>query len=139
MRYLAVIVAALVLSCARHAPQQTRAAKRPVAITATDLTAGVVSNQPPLPVSAEVIAPVAISRVEPPLPKRLVAAGPLILKAVIDERGNVRDVRIVRDGTSPKLGPAYADAVRKWKFRPGTLRGKPVVVEYEMSVLIHVR
>jgi hypothetical protein len=139
MRYLRVIAVAVVLSCTRHPSQRTRGANQPIPTSTTDLSSGVVFDEPPLQVSADVTAPVPITRLEPALPERLAVAGPLVLKAVIDERGNVRDVRVVRDGTSPPVGPAYVAAVKQWKFRPGTLRGKPVVVEYDISVLIHVR
>ena len=93
----------------------------------------------PLPVGGDVKPPVAITRVEPKLPKRLDRAGPLLLAATIDRNGVVRDVRVIRDGTIPRIGPLYAAAIKQWRFKPGTLRGEPVDVEYNLSVIIDVR
>jgi protein TonB len=73
------------------------------------------------------------------MPKHLSVAGPLLLEAVIDKRGIVRSVRVLRDGTKPSLGPAYVKALKKWRFRPGTVNGQPVDVTYNMSVIIDVR
>ena len=52
---------------------------------------------------------------------------------------NVRDVRVVRDGTIPKVGGLYSDAIRQWRFKPATLHGRPVDVQYDVSVIIDVR
>jgi outer membrane biosynthesis protein TonB len=61
------------------------------------------------------------------------------LEAIIDKHGLVRDVRVIKDGTRPAVGPAYVAAVKKWRFRPGTLNGHPVDVQFNMSVIIDVR
>jgi protein TonB len=139
MRNFTILAALAVLGCARESPDQAP----PVTSTASAKPPAAKAESPaensPLRVEGEVTAPVAIKRVEPTLPKRLSQAGPLILKAVIDEQGNVRDVRVIRDGTSPSVAPAYVEAIKQWKFRPATLRGKPVAVEYDLSVLIHVK
>jgi Gram-negative bacterial TonB protein C-terminal len=93
----------------------------------------------PLKVGGDVKAPVVISRVEPKFSKHLHVSGPLILEAIIDKTGKAREVRIIRDGTNPPQGSAYAEAIKQWRFRPGTLRGKPVDVTWECSVIIDVR
>lgn len=93
----------------------------------------------PLKVGGNVKAPVIISRVEPKLPKHLRVHGPIVLEATIDRTGKVREVRIIRDGTDPSQGHAYIEAIKQWRFRPGTLRGKPVDVTWRCSVIVDVR
>jgi hypothetical protein len=121
---------------------QAEAVRRTVAASPDALAGGAMPTNAvlhPLPVGGEVQAPVAIERVEPVLPKRLSVTGPLLLEAVIDKQGIVRNVRVLMDGTKPSIGPAYAEALKKWRFRPGTVKGQPVDVTYDMSVIIDVR
>lgn len=59
--------------------------------------------------------------------------GVVILEAVIDEQGNVKDVR-VRQGLSDGLDQAAVEAVRTWKFSPAKMDGKPVPVWYTLTV-----
>jgi TonB family protein len=42
----------------------------------------------------------------------------------LDESGSVRDVRVLRD--IPSLTEPAKEAVRKWRFEPARLNGKPV-------------
>jgi TonB family protein len=106
------------------------------------LTAGVVPDTVvlhPLRVGGDVQPPVAIERFEPALPKELAVAGLVVLEAVIDKRGVVRDVRVIRDAGEPAAGAAYAASMKKWRFRPATLHGQPVDVTYNFTVNIDVR
>jgi hypothetical protein len=127
------------LACAREeqpAPPSTGVKAGP----GNDHIAGTVPEAfQPLPVGGDVKPPVAITRPEPTLPKHLDRAGPLLLAATIDRTGIVRSVRVVRDGTMPKVGTLYVNAIKQWRFKPGTLHGKPVDVEYNLSVIIDVR
>ena len=93
----------------------------------------------PLRISNDVTAPVVIKRVDLPMPTRMEATGPLVLEMVIGKTGRARDVRVLRDGTSPRLGTAYVKALEDWRFQPGTLKGKPVDVVFNLSVHIDVR
>jgi hypothetical protein len=52
--------------------------------------------------------------------------------AVIDERGNVVQVRPVN--RHPLLIPAALRAVLQWKYEPTLLNGTPVAVEMEVTV-----
>lgn len=91
-------------------------------------------------VGGDVKAPVVTHRAMPDvsdLPGRIKITGPLILSAVVNRDGRVISVKIVRDGTSPPVGPRYAEAIRNWRFQPGTLHGRPVVVELMLTVSIH--
>ncbi len=59
--------------------------------------------------------------------------GVVIVEAIIDKQGNVTNVKILK-GLPMGLDQAAADAVKKWKFEPATLNGKPVAVIYNLTV-----
>jgi len=59
--------------------------------------------------------------------------GVVILEAVIDEQGNVTDVRVLK-GLPDGLDQAAVEAVRTWKFSPAKMDGKPVPVWYTLTV-----
>lgn len=79
--------------------------------------------------------PKVISRVEPVYSEEAKAArvaGVTILEAVIDEEGNVGDVRVLKP-LPFGLDKAAADAARQWKFQPATLDGKPIPVLFNLT------
>jgi protein TonB len=86
-------------------------------------------------------APVAISRVEPTYEacanEKSVWGFP-ILEAVIDEEGRVQNLRLLKP-VHPCLEQSILPAIRQWRFKPGTLNGKPVPVIYNLTVHIHYR
>jgi protein TonB len=59
--------------------------------------------------------------------------GVVILEAVVDAEGSVRNVKILK-GLPMGLEQAAVDAVKKWKFKPATLNGKPVAVYYNLTI-----
>ena len=59
--------------------------------------------------------------------------GVVIVEAIIDKTGNVTNVKVLK-GLPMGLDQAAADAVRRWKFEPATLNGKPVAVIYNLTV-----
>lgn len=61
------------------------------------------------------------------------ARGEVRLRAVINERGEVEQPRIVQ-GLPYGLSEAAADAVRQWRFTPATREGEPVPVYYYLAV-----
>lgn len=79
-------------------------------------------------------------------PKRVVDAAPIyppialaarkeglvILEAVIDERGEVREVRVLR--SEKLLDRAAMDAVKQWRFTPTLLNGQPVPIVMTVTV-----
>jgi TonB family protein len=58
--------------------------------------------------------------------------GPVVLQAVIDEVGKVRNLRTV-SGDSV-LARAAMDAVRQWRYRPYRLNGQPVKMPTQITV-----
>ncbi len=90
----------------------------------------------PLEVGGDVQPP---RRLEAPLPTYPDAAwaagisGDVLVKAVIDETGAVRDVEVLR-GLPHGVTEAAVKAIRRWKFAPATRNGRPVAVYQTLSV-----
>lgn len=90
----------------------------------------------PVHVGGDVKAPIAISRVEPlytEIARKARIQGIVIVEAVIDRDGNVTEARVLKP-LPMGLGDAALEAVKKWKFKPGTLNGQPVPVYYNLTV-----
>ena len=72
--------------------------------------------------------PVAVAQISPVHPRDLLKAkveGQVTLLFVVDEQGRVEDPRVENSTRSEFEKPAL-EAVRKWKFKPGTKEGAPV-------------
>lgn len=59
--------------------------------------------------------------------------GVVLVEVTIDTAGNVNVVKVLKP-LPMGLDRMAVDAVKKWKFRPATLRGKPVAVFYNLTV-----
>jgi TonB family protein len=59
--------------------------------------------------------------------------GVVILEAIIDEQGNVTDIKVLK-GLPAGLDQAAVKAVESWKFNPATMDGLPVPVYYTLTV-----
>lgn len=84
----------------------------------------------------EVLAPKLIESSRPGYPeaaRKNKTQGVVVVDALIDEQGVVQDVRVVR-GQPDGLSEAAVAAVRTWRFEPATFQGKPVAVEYSLTV-----
>ena len=80
--------------------------------------------------------PILVTRVKPDYTRAAQMAGlegDVVLEAVIDERGRVTDLQVLR-GLDPGLDQAAVDAVRRWRFKPSLRNGKPVKVFYILTV-----
>lgn len=87
-------------------------------------------------VGGNVIAPKVTLRVEPvytEVARKARIEGVVILEAIIDADGTIRDVRVLKP-LPMGLDQAAMDAVRKWRFRPGTLGDRPVPVIFNLTV-----
>ncbi len=72
--------------------------------------------------------------VPPPYPaasRRLREEGDVRLSVHIDEAGRVTDVKLVRSSGSPRLDAAAIETVKKWRFKPATVEGRPTASWYE--------
>jgi len=84
------------------------------------------------------VPPVCIHKPTPEFPDMAALArapGKVILHAVIDREGDVTEIEII-DVTIPDLGysDAAIEAVSRWRYRPGELRGVPVSVRLTVAV-----
>jgi protein TonB len=68
----------------------------------------------------------------PPLAREAHIWGTVVVDAVIDEHGNVVQVRVLSG--HPMLIDAALKAVLQWKYEPTTLNGRPVSVELQVQV-----
>ena len=91
---------------------------------------------PPYRVGDDVTRPEKISGSAPAYTAEDRAAGvsgTVILEAVIDEQGNVTNVKVLK-GLSAGLDESSMKAVRSWKFDPARMGGRPVPVYYTLTV-----
>jgi protein TonB len=80
-------------------------------------------------------APVKTVHVAPVYPAIAQSArvqGVVILEAVLDARGRVDSVRVLR--SIPLLDQAAVDAVQQWRFTPALLNGQAVPVVMTVTV-----
>jgi protein TonB len=83
-----------------------------------------------------VTAPQLIDQVEPQYSeeaRKAKVSGVVILDLIVDPAGHSRDIRVVH-GTGLGLDEKAIDAVRQWRFKPGTKNGKPVPVHARVEV-----
>jgi protein TonB len=93
------------------------------------------SPQVPLRVGQGVREPRKILDVTPLYPAIAVSArvqGAVILEAVINERGAVERVKVLR--SVPLLDGAAMDAVSRWRYTPTLLNGTPVAVLMTITI-----
>lgn len=80
--------------------------------------------------------PVPTTRVAPNYPgeaKRLGLSGTVVLRFIVDHRGNVADVEVV-SAEHTEFVRAAAEAMLRWRFTPGRKNGRPVGTRMEMPM-----
>lgn len=95
---------------------------------------------PPYRVGGDITRPEKISGAPPvytELARRARVTGTVITEAIIDEQGDVVNVRVLK-GLPMGLDKAAVDAVTTWKFKPALKDGQPVKVYYVLTVNFHV-
>lgn len=100
------------------------------------------SRRPPAPirVGTQVLESKLIKKVEPVYPelaKRARVSGTVVMAVIVDEWGNVSDVRV--NSGHPLLDGAAVTAVRQWKYSPTLLNGEPVPVIATVTVVFGLR
>ncbi len=78
-----------------------------------------------------------VNPVYPEIARRTHVSGSVILEAVIDEEGNVSEVKILSG--HPFLTEAAVQAVKQWKYSPTVLNGEPVPVMATVTVIFQIR
>jgi TonB family protein len=88
-------------------------------------------------IGGPVTEPVPVQRPTPPFTaeaNRRKAQGTVLLEAVIDKNGVVRNVKVLR-GIGYGLDESAVETVtKKWLFRPATLNGQPVSVQAKIEI-----
>jgi len=77
-----------------------------------------------------------IHRVEPTYPPLARAArvqGEVVLTAIIDTNGDIKNLQLVSG--HPMLVPSAITAVKQWRYKPYLLNGQPVEVETTITVI----
>ena len=77
-----------------------------------------------------------IDRVDPrytEIARKARIQGIVIVEAVIDRQGNVTEARILK-GLPMGLDAEALSAIKRWRFRPGTMNGNPVPVYYNLTI-----
>ncbi len=95
-----------------------------------------VIDQGPMRVGGEIEPPTRIHYVQPEYPelaRRARLAGVVILEAIIDKEGNVKDLKVLR-GLGLGLDEAAVRAVSQWKYTPTFYNGRPVEVILTVTV-----
>ncbi len=90
----------------------------------------------PIYVTGDVTKPEKLNEVKPQyteIARKARIQGVVILQATINEQGDITDVQVLK-GLAMGLSEAAVAAVKQWKFKPATLRGKPVAVFYNLTV-----
>lgn len=91
-------------------------------------------------VGGNVKPPRVLHRVEPKYAdcKDVIVSGVPVLEAKIDTEGVVRNIRLLKS-IDPCVDRSIIEALKQWRFEPGTLDGRPVPVLYNLIVHIHVK
>jgi periplasmic protein TonB len=90
----------------------------------------------PLRVGGDVKAPVAINRAKPDYTdaaRKGHITGVVIVEAVVNKQGEVEQVKVLK-GLPLGLSEQAVEAVKKWRFHPGTLNGEAVEVVFSLTV-----
>src|SRR5207248_4920090 len=90
----------------------------------------------PYVVGRGVSAPRAIYDPEPEYSeeaRKVKHQGVVILSVIVDQQGRARDIHVARS-LGMGLDEKAIEAVRKWKFSPGTKDGIPVAVQVNVEV-----
>lgn len=70
------------------------------------------------------VPPTVVSAVDAIYPLQSIVSGTVVLEVSLDDAGKITEVRVVRG--IPSLTEAAEQSVRRWKFQPAELDGKPV-------------
>ena len=99
--------------------------------------AAVFAPAPGAPVSkGTFVPPVAISQPQAAYTPEARAAGftgSVMVSCIVDEKGTPQNVTVVR-GAGMGLDERALEAVKQWRFQPGTRDGKPVPVQAQVEV-----
>ena len=93
-------------------------------------------DEQPIRLTADMVKPEILQQVQPRYTegaRRAGVQGAVIMEAVIDEKGQVTNVRVLR-GLPMGLDRAATEAIQQWRFKPATLSNRPVKVYFTLTV-----
>ncbi len=93
-------------------------------------------NDDPIRVEGDVVEPRVVTKVNPKYPPEARSEGlqgTVIVLATIETNGTVSEIEVI-ESTREDFEAAAIEAVRQWKFEPATLEGKPVAVEFSLTI-----
>jgi periplasmic protein TonB len=103
---------------------------------------GIGTTKAPAPVEKKIVRvggrvrpPTVIRRIEPVYPTLARAAhvqGDVVVDAILDEQGNVTEMKIVSG--PPLLYQAALEALSQWKYQPTYLNDEPVSVQFIVTI-----
>ncbi len=88
-----------------------------------------------VPISQGMSGGVLVQKVQPVYPpeaRRLHRAGSVVIDAIVNVEGRVDDLKLVSG--DPLLSGAAMDAVRKWRYSPYLLNGKPIPKQTQITI-----
>ncbi len=114
-----------------------------IADVSIDLPLASIESPPPTrpyvePGEPGLVLPVGIHKPQPEFPelaRKIRQSGRVVLRAVVDPGGNIKDIEVVF-APDPDLGfsEAAVRAVAQWRYKPGELRGRTVSVRLTVVV-----
>jgi TonB family protein len=96
----------------------------------------IIVGRPRLDDRTSAVPPRVISRVEPEYPMAFRMSGwrgEVVVEFTVDEKGSVRDVTVVRS-LNPGFNEPAMEAVRRFKFEPGRVNGRPVATRLQQPI-----
>jgi TonB family protein len=90
----------------------------------------------PLRVGGDVKAPTAINRAKPDYTeaaRKGHITGVVVVEAIVNKQGEVEQAKVLK-GLPLGLSEQAVEAVKKWRFHPGTQNGEPVDVIFTLTV-----
>lgn len=103
----------------------------------TPMASTAEAGKEPVKVEGDVQRPTPLHQVPPVYPAQERAdhvEGEVVMRAVIDEKGRVKNVGVEKSSGNGNLDRAALDALSQWTFRPATLHGEPVAVYYHVTL-----
>ena len=94
-----------------------------LAKSAAELECVLNADEMPFPVDG--LSAIGKNVVYPETAKNAGITGKVLVKAIVDEKGDIINTEIVK-GVNAELDKAAIEAIRKTKFKPGMLKGKTV-------------
>jgi len=99
------------------------------------VAAPVTHSKGPVRVGGRVRQPKVIKQVTPrypPLARDAHITGEVVIDAIIDEHGNVTEMKVLSG--SPLFYAAALEALREWKYEPTYLNDEPVSVQLIVTI-----